>query len=460
MNRHSLWSYLTVGLPVVLFAAATTARAASIRVPDDAPTIQAAIDLASDGDIVEIAPGTYTGDGNRDISFHGKSLRVQPAGAPHSVLLQVNATDLDLHRGFVFDQGEPPTATLYGLRIELGGHVQGGAILIAGTASPTIESCQFDDNFAFEPWDGPPLDTQVGGGALCIRDAAAPVIRDCVINRSATDFFGSAIYLEGSPSVSIVDSWITNSGKGQAIYVTGAARLDMLSCWVVNSRSGTIWLGASSHARLENCVVADNGGHWAIRARHGATLELVQSTVASNVTNSAALELAGAHASIVRSIVYGNCDVDGESGDLWLSAGSLEIVCCALDPSGIEGDVDLEVGGPHVFADPRFCDPESCPAGGLYGPLGSYSLEAYSSCLPENNLCGEQIGALGMGCGTTSAIGACCLAGNECVITTALNCGVRGGEFKGDGTSCEGSPCGEGTPAEERSWGEIKARYR
>jgi len=48
-----------------------------ITVDDDAPAdfnnIQAAIDDANNGDIVEVKPGTYTGDGNRDIDFNGKA---------------------------------------------------------------------------------------------------------------------------------------------------------------------------------------------------------------------------------------------------------------------------------------------------------------------------------------------------------------------------------------------------
>ncbi|MHC5184552.1 MAG: hypothetical protein ACYSPI_09805, partial [Planctomycetota bacterium] len=42
----------------------------------DYPTIQAAIDAAVDNDVVVLNPGTYTGDGNRDIVFPGKAITV------------------------------------------------------------------------------------------------------------------------------------------------------------------------------------------------------------------------------------------------------------------------------------------------------------------------------------------------------------------------------------------------
>jgi len=443
-----------------LVAIVTAAHSATFRVPEDAPTIQAAIDLASDGDVVEIAPGTYTGDGNRDISFHGKSLRVQPVGAPHSVLLRVDGEDFDYHRALVFENGEPSSAVLSGLHIKYGAHYEGGAVLISGAAGPTIENCFFEENATWIPWDDSNPGGDIAGGTLCIRDSATPVLRDCVILNSYSDGAGKSISIEGSSSVLMTGCRIESSSGGYAIYITNSARLEMESCWLVGNAGGAITLEGSSQTRLDNCVLAENGPWAALAVEDNSTVDLTQCTITANHGYSTTVAIVGGSASFTRCILYDNCDSTGDPADLLYWNGEVELLCCALNPAAIFGDVDLEAGAPHVFADPRFCGAQSCLLGGLDGPTGNYQLEAYSSCLPENNLCGEQIGALGMGCGTTSAIGACCLAGNECVITTALNCGVRGGEFKGDGTSCEGSPCGEGTPAEERSWGEIKARYR
>ena len=58
-------------------ALACTVTAATIQVPNDYGTIQAGVDAAAPGDEVVIAPGTYTGPGNRDIQFMGKAITVR-----------------------------------------------------------------------------------------------------------------------------------------------------------------------------------------------------------------------------------------------------------------------------------------------------------------------------------------------------------------------------------------------
>ncbi len=44
-----------------------------LHVPAEYATIQEAVDAAVSGDTILIAPGTYTGEGNRNINIHNKA---------------------------------------------------------------------------------------------------------------------------------------------------------------------------------------------------------------------------------------------------------------------------------------------------------------------------------------------------------------------------------------------------
>ena len=64
---------------------AAPARAADLHVPDQFPTIQIALNLASDGDTVVVAPGTYF----EAIDFGGKAIEVRSTGG--AALTTINA---------------------------------------------------------------------------------------------------------------------------------------------------------------------------------------------------------------------------------------------------------------------------------------------------------------------------------------------------------------------------------
>ena len=54
--------------------------------------------------------------------------------------------------------------------------------------------------------------------------------------------------------------------------------------------------------------------------------------------------------------------------------------------------------------------------------------------------------------------GACCLEA-DCIFVTAHECLLAGGWYQGDNTNCDPNPC-DPVPTIESSWGGVKSNYR
>ena len=115
---------------------ATSSFGALIQVPQDVPTIQAAIDAANIGDLVSVSPGTYL----ENIVFSGKNIPVVSVAGPSKTILDGGG------KGAVvsFLDHENPAAVLSGFTIQHG-KISEGAVELS-LASPTISGNIFRNN--------------------------------------------------------------------------------------------------------------------------------------------------------------------------------------------------------------------------------------------------------------------------------------------------------------------------
>jgi len=167
--------YYFLLLPAILLMVfLSTLQARIIHVPADSLTIQGGINGAVDGDTVMVADGTYTGDGNREIGFFGKSIVVMSENGPENCIIDCEADSLDPYRGFYFGSEEDSSSVLQGFTIRNGYRYRtwpdGGAIYIYGRCSPTIRDNIITGNKAYSE----------GGGIFC-SNWAYPTITDNVI---------------------------------------------------------------------------------------------------------------------------------------------------------------------------------------------------------------------------------------------------------------------------------------
>ncbi len=104
-------SILGAGLTLIASVIGLPAEAASRLVPQQYPTMRAAIQDSNDGDEIVIAPGLYRGEGNRDLDFEGRRITIRSVTPSDSTIvaatvIDCQGTDTDPQRAFTFVSGE------------------------------------------------------------------------------------------------------------------------------------------------------------------------------------------------------------------------------------------------------------------------------------------------------------------------------------------------------------------
>lgn len=225
-----------------------------LRVPEDFPTIQEALDAAADGDRVLVGPGVYT----ETVDFLGKDVHVLGAGpeqatidaglAGSTVSIVSGEGPGAILEGFTLRQGDPACVQVSGASPQIRGNVIRDAdnlssvgVLVEGTSSPLIEHNVVRDNMQI--------------GILC-RDGNA-LIRN-------NEVFGSAeqgiLLVAGSPAVTEND--IHNNGdNGIRCLATALISLNHIHD---NGDAGVLLAGPANvrvvRNRIENNISVTSGG--------------------------------------------------------------------------------------------------------------------------------------------------------------------------------------------------------
>ena len=218
----------------------------------DAATIQAGVDLAGGGDVVEIADGTWTGAGNRDIVV-AKSVVIRSASDdPGLCVVDCQGAG----RGFVL-QGLASAARLESITIKNGSATHGGGLLITGV-SPTIENCRVLGNEA----------TSTGGGGIALESAASPRLVACMISGNVVSGIngGAGIWnVGGSPELInciLVGNTTVGAGiVGGAMYTTQGGFPVLANCALYGNSAydgSGLYCSFSSNPDIVNSIIWGN----------------------------------------------------------------------------------------------------------------------------------------------------------------------------------------------------------
>ncbi len=308
---------------------------ATIKVPGDYSTIQQAINASSNGDVIEVAPGTYSGPGNWDIDFRGKAVTLRTEAGPEYTTINCS----EGHRGFYFFREEESDSVLRGFTIK--GAVITGSDIPSDSGSWSSRSTHPIGGGIFCEFSGPTIidcvikdcSTELGGGVGSV--GGAPVIIDCLIEEcraggqgpAESGGFGAGIGLIRGSDARIINSKITRNvgyynSRGAGVYCWQSSA-ELTNCNISynyaqgNIEGGGLYGGGSStDLVLERCIISHNtaeagGGIFA----YSGDVSVINCTIADN-------ELSGASASKGGGIHSQDGDIEVSNSILWDNEGT------------------------------------------------------------------------------------------------------------------------------------------
>ena len=458
---------LAVCLTLCVVAPAT---AATLNVPSQYATIQAAINAAADGDEIVVADGTYSGTGNVDLNM-SKAVTLRSASNDPTACIvdgentskcisqwQTSSTVPTTVRGITFYRGQlsslngggltiqPPSSVVLTIKVEnciidscVGG--QGGGVYVNGSAgflNVTLDECTFLYNSSNS--------STSYGGALYAGNGKV-IVKGCRFegnstNSGATFGRGGAIYQPGAPTAPDLLYIVNSTFVDNAVPTTGSF-----------ARGGALHLYHGPQTQVVNCLFYEN-------------------SVGSSGRGSVAYFESGATSAVFCNNTLTDNVATGASGLIYSNTTSLNLdngIVYNNDPSGYGGSVSSRN---TVTSDPHFVSPGSpdynyrllstsnARANGseTYLPADLADLDGdlnTSEAVPLDmdllsrvyggmfnpEWCNVGSNCVGKGCyeyqGTD--VGACCAVDGTCSVTEEADCV---GTWQGAFTDCDPSPCG------------------
>lgn len=407
---------------------ASAAPAATIRVPEDSPTVPAAVDLAMPGDSVLVGPGTWTDRETRDVptengvypvtacAFPRGGVVIRGAGAGTTILdvqgpgdgIYLSAVFLAQRRGEGALRVEALTVTgvyddsvnsgvvgLYsdGLEIRdctfMGNAGLGGSAVSAGECPLSMSGCVIRDN--------------VGVYAIVVVDDTSTEIVACRFEDNVGRCIGTDCFISSCPTTIRDCQFIRNRGAagdgvGMNLQSTGPVLVE--GCLflenVAETHGGAGIRTSGSYGEIRfNTFAYDSCLSPAVS---GAGLRVESGSIAclNNTFVGCYSGLSGAAfgaAFGATGVFSNNVVANSPRPAVRFASGTSYTNSCNLLWMNVSDYDGVAVPAPTDFhADPLFCDLENL----------DFTVQADSPCLfPPTASCAP-VGALGIGCGVIS----------------------------------------------------------
>lgn len=358
---------------LVMFVGMEKAESATLSVPTtEYPSIQSAIDAASDGDVIVVASGTY----GEAINFSGLAITLYGIARP-----TIDATGLN-KSAVTCANSEGPDTILDGFTITGGSYSNGGGMRNYAS-NPTVINCTFSGNTAYS-----------GGGMYNLF--SSPTVSDCTFSANiATDYGGGMFNSYSSPNVTrctFIANIANDYGAGMhnsnsSPHVTGCSFIANLADWY----GGGMYNAYSSNPNVTNCTFSTNTGILRGGGMYNAYSSNPRVTNCTFSLNTAGL--GGGMYNLTSNPIVTNCILWDNSPDEIFGIATVSY-SDVLGGNAVEGNinqdpmfVDADSGDLHLLADSPCIDTgsnDAVPSGittdldgnpritGTYVDMGAY----------------------------------------------------------------------------------------
>ena len=220
----------------------------TIHVPEDFPTIQAAIDYSIDGDSILVSAGIYY----ENINFNGKNISVIGEDRETTII------DGGQNGSVVVFENDESSALLDGFTLTNGANSYGGGGIAIISSSPNLNNLIIENNSA--EWDGGGIDI-IGNNSSQLSNL---IVRNNVSQWGAGIYLHGDVHYDNSPyiyKVEVSNNYASTNAGG--VYVRDGATPVMENMTIVNNVTeglggGLLTWYHTSEASVKNCIIHYN----------------------------------------------------------------------------------------------------------------------------------------------------------------------------------------------------------